>query len=81
MCCSTFYLFFKKFIFVCWDVSIVGSELELVEVGKTQIKRLHPFNEDGVEGTHGVLKEGFGGVKNLHGACRGGGGKEGESGG
>lgn len=50
--------------------SIAASEMELVEVGETQIEKLHAFYEDGVKGTHNVLKEAFGGVENLHGACR-----------
>ncbi|TKY48017.1 hypothetical protein E2542_SST25431 [Spatholobus suberectus] len=51
--------------------SIVAIELELVEVGETQIEGLLPFNEQGVERTHHVLEKAFGGVENLHGCMQG----------
>lgn len=51
--------------------SIVGFELELVEVGETQIEGLDPYDEEGVEWTHHVLEKRFGWVENLHGCMRG----------
>ena len=55
-----------------YSFSIVGSELELVEVGETQIEGLHPFNdEEGVGRTHHVLEKAFGGIENLHGCMLG----------
>lgn len=47
--------------------------MKLFNVRSTKGEEFGVFNEDGVKGTHDILEEGFGGVKDLHGACRKGG--------
>lgn len=42
---------------------------ELVEMGSTQMRKVHAFQEYGVRWTYHVPKKAFRGVENLHGAC------------